>query len=51
MRTGLYDHHIALGAKMVNFAGWEMPLQYVGIIPEHNTVREKAGAFRCLPYG
>lgn len=45
MKTGLYDRHIALGAKMVDFSGWEMPVQYSGVIQEHNTVREKVGIF------
>ncbi len=44
-RTALYDEHIALGAKMTEFGGWEMPLQYEGIIKEHMAVREKAGIF------
>jgi len=35
-RTALYDQHVSLGAKMVGFAGWEMPIQYpTGIIDEH----------------
>lgn len=45
MRTPLYDEHIALGAKMVDFHGWDMPLQYVGILAEHRAVRERAGLF------
>ena len=44
-RTPLYEHHVALGARMVPFAGWEMPVQYEGVIPEHVAVREDAGAF------
>ena len=44
-RTPLYDRHVALGARMVPFAGWEMPVQYEGVIPEHRAVREDAGAF------
>ncbi|HST25831.1 MAG TPA: glycine cleavage system aminomethyltransferase GcvT [Gaiellaceae bacterium] len=44
-RTPLYDHHVELGARMVPFAGWEMPVQYEGVIPEHLAVREDAGAF------
>ncbi len=43
--TPLYERHISLGAKMVDFAGYKMPLQYTGIIDEHNTVRNKAGIF------
>jgi len=44
-RTALYDEHLALGARMVPFAGWEMPVQYQGIIDEHNAVRSSAGVF------
>src|SRR5262249_16239374 len=44
-RTPLYDAHRALGAKMVPFGGWEMPVQYTGIVDEHRAVRERAGAF------
>ena len=44
-RTPLYDIHKQLGAKLVDFAGWEMPLQYQGIIDEHNAVRNSAGLF------
>src|SRR6266545_3341171 len=45
LRTPLYDRHVALGARMVPFAGWEMPVQYAGVIQEHHAVREDAGAF------
>ena len=44
-RTPLHDRHLAAGARMVPFAGWEMPVQYAGIIPEHRAVREHAGVF------
>ncbi len=44
-RTPLYQEHLKLGAKMVPFAGWELPLQYTGIIDEHMTVRNKVGLF------
>ncbi len=44
-RTPLYETHLALGARMVEFGGWEMPVQYSGIIDEHNTVRNVAGLF------
>jgi aminomethyltransferase len=44
-RTPLYDRHAAAGAKLVPFAGWEMPVQYEGIRAEHVTVRTAAGAF------
>src|SRR5580765_7644157 len=45
LRTPLYDRHVALGARLVPFAGWEMPVQYEGVIPEHRAVRTDAGAF------
>jgi aminomethyltransferase len=44
-RTALYETHIALGARMVEFGGWEMPVQYSGILDEHRTVRTAAGLF------
>ncbi len=44
-KTCLYDEHIKLGAKMVLFGGWLMPVQYEGIIKEHNATREFAGLF------
>src|SRR4026209_559005 len=44
-RTPLFDHHVALGARMVPFAGYEMPVQYEGVIEEHKAVRRDAGAF------
>ena len=44
-RTPLYDRHVALGARMVPFAGWEMPIQYSGIVGEHRAVRTAAGLF------
>ena len=45
LRTPLYDRHVALGARMVPFAGWEMPVQYEGVIPEHRAVRDDCGVF------
>ncbi|TDL99227.1 MAG: glycine cleavage system protein T [Flavobacteriaceae bacterium] len=45
MKTALYQKHIDLGAKMVPFAGFQMPVQYQGVSIEHHTVREKAGLF------
>jgi aminomethyltransferase len=45
LHTPLHDRHVALGARMVPFAGWEMPVQYVGVIPEHRAVRTDAGVF------
>ena len=44
-RTALYDRHVAAGAKMVDFAGWEMPVQYEGVGAEHAAVREACGIF------
>ena len=44
-RTPLYDTHVALGGKMVDFAGWEMPIQYEGIKAEHQAVRTHSGLF------
>ncbi len=44
-RTPLYARHVELGARMVPFAGWEMPVQYEGVIPEHRAVRTDCGAF------
>ena len=45
LRTPLYERHVALGARMVPFAGWEMPVQYEGVIPEHKAVRGDCGVF------
>jgi aminomethyltransferase len=45
LRTPLYDRHLALGARLVPFAGWEMPVQYEGVIPEHLAVRNDCGVF------
>jgi aminomethyltransferase len=44
-RTPLFDRHVAAGAKLVDFAGWEMPVQYEGVRPEHMAVREACGIF------
>ena len=44
-KTALYDKHVSLGAKMVPFAGFEMPVQYSGVTQEHIAVREKVGIF------
>ena len=43
--TALLNEHKKLGAKLVSFAGWEMPIQYRGIVQEHNAVRQYAGLF------
>jgi aminomethyltransferase len=44
-RTALYEAHVASGARMVDFSGWEMPLHYGSQIEEHHAVRQRAGAF------
>jgi aminomethyltransferase len=44
-RTPIHDRHAALGARLVPFAGWEMPVQYEGVIPEVRAVRTDAGVF------
>lgn len=50
-RTPLYDTHIALGAKMAPFAGWEMPLWYSSVLPEHLATRQAAGLFDVTHMG
>lgn len=45
MKTCLFEKHCALNAKMVDFCGWQMPLQYAGVLHEHHTVREAVGVF------
>lgn len=45
LRTPLYESHVALGGKVIPFAGWEMPVQYTGIVQEHQTVRNAVGVF------
>jgi aminomethyltransferase len=45
LQTPLHDRHVALGARIVPFAGWEMPVQYEGVIQEHRAVRTDAGVF------
>lgn len=44
-RTPLYDLHLALGAKMVDFGGWDMPLHYGSQVEEHHEVRRDCGVF------
>ena len=44
-RTPLYEEHVSLGGKIVPFAGWELPVQYSGVIAEHEAVRQRAGLF------
>jgi aminomethyltransferase len=43
--TPLHDRHVALGARLIEFGGWLMPVQYSGILDEHRAVRERAGLF------
>ncbi len=45
LRTPLYDWHVAHGGRMVEFGGWAMPVQYTGIVAEHQAVRTAAGLF------
>lgn len=45
LRTPLYDWHVAHGARLVDFAGWDMPVQYTSIVEEHRAVRTGAGLF------
>src|SRR5438552_12529937 len=44
-RTPLYELHRKLGARLIDFGGWEMPVQYSGILEEHRAVRERVGIF------
>jgi aminomethyltransferase len=44
-RTALYDTHVKWGGKIIDFAGWELPVQYEGLVAEHNAVRNQAGLF------
>jgi aminomethyltransferase len=44
-RTPLYERHVEAGARLVPFAGWELPVQYAGVIQEHRAVRTDAGVF------
>ena len=50
-KTPLYAAHRRAGAKMVEFAGWDMPVQYQGVIAEHLAVRSQAGLIRCESHG
>lgn len=51
LRTPLYERHRTLGARLVEFGGWEMPVQYSGILDEHRAVRERAGLFDVCHMG
>jgi aminomethyltransferase len=44
-RSPLHDRHVALGARLGDFGGWDMPIQYAGVLPEHAAVREAVGLF------
>ena len=44
-RTPLWESHKRLGGRLIEFGGWEMPVQYTGIVDEHQTVRKAAGIF------
>ena len=44
-KTPLYDAHLAAGAKIIDFGGWALPVQYTSILDEHRAVRERAGLF------
>lgn len=44
-RTALFDHHVAAGGRMVDFAGWELPIQYESVIAEHTWTRTSASVF------
>jgi aminomethyltransferase len=45
LRSPLHDRHAAQGARLADFGGWEMPIQYTGVVEEHTAVRERAGLF------
>ena len=45
LRTPLHERHVAAGARLVPFAGWEMPVQYEGVAAEHRAVRTDCGVF------
>jgi aminomethyltransferase len=45
LRSPLHDRHLALGARMAEFGGWQMPIQYSGVVEEHLAVREAVGVF------
>ena len=50
-KTPLYDRHVALGAKVIDFGGWAMPVQYSNVIEEHHATRTKAGLFDICHMG
>ena len=44
-KSPLHERHVALGAKFAEFGGWEMPLEYAGVVAEHTAVRTAVGVF------
>ena len=50
-KTPLYEEHKALGAKIIDFGGWDMPVYYANIINEHNTTRSACGLFDICHMG
>ncbi len=50
-KTPLYENHLRLGAKIVDFSGWAMPVQYTNVIDEHQTTRRQAGLFDICHMG
>ncbi|MGZ3580516.1 MAG: glycine cleavage system aminomethyltransferase GcvT, partial [Syntrophales bacterium] len=50
-KTPLYDRHVALGARIIDFGGWAMPVQYSNVIEEHHATRMKAGLFDICHMG
>ena len=51
LKTPLNAVHRSMGAKMVDFGGWDMPVEYSGVIDEHRAVRERVGLVRRQPHG
>lgn len=44
-KTALYENHVAWGGKIIEFCGWQLPVEYTGLVPEHHAVRNQAGLF------
>lgn len=44
-KTALYENHVAWGGKIIEFCGWQLPVEYSGLVPEHHAVRNQAGLF------
>ena len=51
LQTAIHDWHVEAGGRMVDFAGWQMPIQYTSIVDEHNAVRRKCGLFDIAHMG